>query len=93
MHAARLTRPEVVEQLISTQLKAQDSIGRTALMYACLCGHESSAEMVPVVSMLSAEAGLCDSRGRSALFYLIDNPTCTALLEKQEPISQAYYCS
>ena len=74
MHAARLTRPEVVEQLINTQLKAQDSIGRTALMYACLCGHESSAEMVPVVSMLSAEAGLCDSRGRSALFYLIDNP-------------------
>ncbi|EFO65202.1 Protein 21.1 [Giardia lamblia P15] len=73
MHAARLTRPEVVEKLVGTQLKAQDSIGRTALMYACLCGREDSEDMVLVVSMLSSEAGLCDSHGRSALFYLIDN--------------------
>ena len=73
MHAARLTRPETVEQLVGTQLKAQDSTGRTALMYACLCGHDYSVDMTQVISMLSAEAGLRDAHGHFALLYLVDN--------------------
>lgn len=73
MHAARRIRSDIVAQLINTQLKAQDSTGRTALMYACLCGHEDSADTVHVISMLFAEAGLCDSRGRFALLYLVDS--------------------
>lgn len=84
MHAARRTRYDIVEKLVKTQLKLQDLTGRTALMYACLYGHEDSEDTINTISLLFQEAGLRDSKGHFAILYLVDNAHIHGFTEKSK---------